>query len=52
MKEITVLDMQKAWAIISGDGLAAGSSKEDCYEKLGWLVLFMKEYEANEVAKV
>lgn len=46
------IDTKRAWAILNGDGLAAGSSKEDCYEKLGWLILFMKEYEENEASKV
>lgn len=45
MRDQMNFDVNKAWNILCGDGLAAGSSKEDCYEKLGWLMLFMKEYE-------
>lgn len=52
MSELVDLDASKAWKILTGDGLAAGSSKEDCYEKLGWLILFMKEYSQDEQAKV
>ena len=52
MSELVQFDASKAWKILTGDGLAAGSSKEDCYEKLGWLILFMKEYEENEESKV
>lgn len=49
---IVEFDTKKAWSILTGEGLAAGDSKEDCYEKLGWLILFMKEYEENESTKV
>lgn len=52
MSDLVGFDAKKAWEILTGDGLAAGSSKEDCYEKLGWLILFMKEYLPDEQAKV